>query len=143
MPADMLINSYTVEQVFLGNKFFETVTYTNGSGGTVTLVPGRLMGQTLADGKWGPQVSTATDGTEIPRALCADNYSVANGATISIVICRRGEVNKNKVTFGGSDAWATAVRTVSTGGGTIESLLVANSGIMLVPTTELSNYDNS
>lgn len=143
MPANMLVNQYSTENLFLGEKFIEYVTLTNGSGSTMTLVPGRLMGQVLADGKWLPQVSSATDGSELPRAVCADSYSIANGATATIAICRKGEINENKVTFGGSDTWATAVRTVSTGGGTVRSLLIANSGLMLVGTTELSGQDNS
>lgn len=50
-------------------------------------------------------------------------------------------MNKNKITLGSGDTWSTAIRTVSTGGKTIESALIANTGIMLVESTELTIAD--
>lgn len=142
MPANILSNNYTVENVFLGKKFFVDKTYTNSTGSTVTLVPGQVMGTVLATGKVLPQVSTSTDGSEFPSCICADNYSVPDGTTITISVAIRGEVNQNKLTLGGTDTLDTPVRTTSTGGGTIYDLILRNTEIILVPTTELSNYDN-
>jgi hypothetical protein len=142
MPANMLKNNYSTENVFLGEKYFEYKQYTNSSGSTVDLVAGQLMGEILATGKWAPCIAASTDGSEMPRGLCGDNYSVANGQTVTIAILTGGEVNKNKVTLNSTDTWATVVRTVTTGGGTLESLLRANTRITLTESTELSNHDN-
>jgi hypothetical protein len=142
--ANPYINNYTTEQFLLGgNIFFKDGEYTNSTGSTVALVAGQSMGQVLATGKWLPQIAASTDGSEMPRALCGADYSVANGETITLALLVSGQVNKNKVTLNSTDTWDTVVRTVSTGGGTIESLLIANTDILLVPSTELSNYDNS
>lgn len=138
----MLINNANVENLVLRNPFITTGTYTNSTGSTVALTAGRVMGQILTGGKWAPQVSGSTDGSEQPRAVLADSYSVANGATVTINLLTRGELNKNVVTLDAGDTWASVVRTVTTGGGSIEALLIANTGIILQATTELSGTDN-
>ncbi len=140
MPATQLATSYDNSQVFLGKNHFDTASYTNSSGGAVVLTEGRLMGRVLADNKVQPQVSSATDGSEFPRMICADNVTVADGATVTLNICTKGRINQNKITFGGADTLATAIRLVATGGMTIKDCLNAMS-FELEPTTELSRVD--
>lgn len=143
MPANILSNNYSTQQIFLGKKYIEYETITNSTGSTMTLSAGRLMGQILASGKWLAQVSTATDGSEFPRGILYEDQSIADGATVSVPILKGGDVNENGVILGGSDTWATAIRTVSTGGATVRAAFLANCpDIKLFPSTELSNYDN-
>jgi hypothetical protein len=138
----ILITNYSVEQVFLGKNFYETATYTNASGSPVTLTIGRTMGRVLATNLVAPQISGSTDGSEMPIGVMAQTYTVAAGATVNVQIVTGGDVNENAVLLDAGDTFATAVRTVSTGGGTIRDLIGRNTTINMYPTTELSNYDN-
>lgn len=141
MPATVLNTNYAIEHVFLGCNHYEKRTYTNSSGSSKTLVPGLLMGEVLATGKVLPHISSATDGSEMPTGFCAGTYTVADGATVTIDIVTKGEVNQNAITLGSGDTLTTAVRTVSTGGGTIRSLIERNTHCVLIPSTELSRVD--
>lgn len=143
MPATILTNDFSVAQLFLGGQQFKNGTYTNGSGSTVTLVAGQLFGRILATDLVAPCIAASTDGSEMPRYLLADAYSVPAGESVTVSLCWAGNVNKNMVTLNSTDTWATTVRTVSTGGGKLEDLFVANTDINLIASTELTNYDNS
>lgn len=143
MPADILINNYSTENVFLGGLYMEPATYTNSTGSTVTINKGRLMGRILATDKVLPQASASTDGSEMPIGFAGDDYSVADGTTITMWIVTKGKVNENKIGLASGDTLSTAVRSVSTGGGTIRDLIQRNTLCLIVPATELSNYDNN
>jgi hypothetical protein len=130
---------YSTEQVFLGRKNFIPRTFTNASGGTIVLVPGQLMGAVTTTGKVAICKSGSSDGSQSPRFLCADNYSIPDGETATIYVANSGDVNQNAVTFDGTDTWTTVVSTL----GTMYDLLTQNAANMILyPVTELSNYDN-
>lgn len=141
MAAGVSTTNFNTQQIFLGSNIFESGTYTNSSGSTVTIAAGTLIGQVLATGKLKPHISSATDGSEMPVGFAAETYTVADGADAVINICVAGDVNKNAVTLGSGDTWSTAVRTVSTGGGTIEALVRRNTTCTLYASTELSAQD--
>lgn len=141
MPANQLVTNYNTQQIFLCNNFFQDKTYTNSTGSTVTLLPGTLLGTVLATNKLLPNISSATDGSEMPMGICADTYVVANGDSAVVTFCTGGDVNENAVVLGSGDTYATVVRTASTGGGTIRDLIGRNTTIQLVASTELSVVD--
>jgi hypothetical protein len=141
MPQQQLTTNYDISQIFLNGNFYKYKTYTNSTGSTVTINPGRLLGTVLASDKVLPQISTAVDGSEMPVGVAAAQYVVLDGASATVCYCISGEINQSKIIFGGSEGLATVVRTVSTGGGTIGDLIVRNTDIKLVPTTELTITD--
>ena len=141
VTVNPLSTNYDVSQVFLGRNRYKNYTYTNSTGSTVTLVPGTLLGLILATNLLLPHISSATDGSEQPIGVCADTYVVPTGTSVLVTLCNRGEVNQNKVVLGAGDTMATVVRTVSTGGGTIEQLILKNTDIELVPSIELTIQD--
>lgn len=142
MPAQVLKNNYNVQQTFIGCNEYKEGTYTNSTGSTVVIPMGTVIGRVLATQLLLPQVSTATDGSEMPRGVVGEDYSIANGASQVITYCYAGDINQNALILGGSDTLDTVVRTVTTGGGTVGDLLQANTDIKLYPSLELSNYDN-
>ena len=142
MATGMLSNNYSWQQIFLKNNLFKDYSYTNSTGSTVTITIGTLMGTILATGKTAPQASGSTDGSEMPRGIAGQTFTVTNGATVTIPVCYAGDVNQNALILNGSDTLSTAVRTVSTGGGTIGDLITQNTTINLYPSIELSGYDN-
>ena len=138
--------NYDIASVFPGPQpFIQEKVWTNTSGSEVTVYPGRLFGQIAATGLMLPNISSATDGSEMPYGVLAgiEPITLANGATATVPIAIRGEVNQNKLTLGSGDTLATLVRTVSTGGGTLGALIIRDTQIVIVPTTNLTGYDNS
>ena len=144
MPASLLIQNYVApNNLFLRNCFYDTATYTNSTGSSVTLAEGTLLGRVQSSNKVLPCASAATDGSQQPMGILVGSYTVANTASATVTFCNRGEINKSAVVLNGSDTWATAVGSATTGAGsTLQDLLIKNTGISLVNNTELANYDN-
>jgi hypothetical protein len=143
------INNYDTTKLFLGRNKYKTATYTNNTGDTVTLSAGRLMGRIISSAKVAPQTGTATDGSEIPRFVLADTYTVANGASQTVTLCYAGMVASGELIFNGSDSLTTPLDEYMTSPttdydriGILEDLLIANSHIELIAGTELTANDN-
>lgn len=149
LTGGMLITQFDYSKLFIWNPKTRTGTYTNGTGGTVDLLKGRIFGRIAANNRVTPQVSTAIDGSQVPRFILANDYlQVANGATITVTFAISGEIAREGVIFGGSDTYATvitlndsAVTPNTTAIGTIEDLLW-NAGLQTVATTENTYPDN-
>lgn len=143
MPATPSTTNFDITQIFLGDNFYIDATYTNSSGSSKTIAPGTLLGRILATNKVLPNLSSATDGSEFPMGIAADNASVvvADGDSVTLNVCIKGMVNKTALTLGSGDTWSTVIRTVSTGGKTIEDALIANTGIQLMASTDVTITD--
>lgn len=141
MPGTVVTTNYNIAQIFLGENFYEDFTYSNSTGSPVTILSGTIVGQILATSKILPNLSSSTDGSEKPCAIYADgDIIIPDGTTKILTCCIKGRVNLNKVTFGAGDTINTAVRTTTTGGGTIGSFINAL-GIQLVASQELTITD--
>lgn len=134
----MLITNFDVSKIFIWNNRYNKATYTNSTGSSVTLVKGTLLGRITSSGKVVPHTSAATDGSQNPLGILADDYTVANGASVDVTYCDGGDVAKDKVILGSGDTMTTAVGTL----GTIADLIGRNTTIKLVDSTELTGYDN-
>jgi len=143
MPATQLVTNYDVSQIFLGDNEYDDKTYTNSTGSPVTIVRGTLMGEVESSAKLLPTDSGSSDGSQYPMAIYADDtVTIANGASALLTYCFKGRVNQNKIVFqNGTDTLTTAVGAEGTGGGTMKSVLIRNTHISLVPTTELTVQD--
>jgi len=142
MAYGILVSNYNPEQLFIGNNLFEAATYTNSTGSSVTIPMGRIMGRVLATNLVLPQIASATDGSEQPIGILQNAVTVADGESIEVFICNAGDINQNAVIFNTGETLATAIRTVSTGGGTLGDLIKRNTTLNLYPTLQLSGYDN-
>lgn len=142
MATGINITNQNTQNLLLGGNRFDNGTYTNGSGSERTLAVGTLVGRVLATNKIAPCVSSNTDGSEMPIGVVVEAVTVADGASAVVTFCNYGMINELAVVLGGSDTMSTAVRTVSTGGGTIRDLIVRNTGLKLQESVEMSGYDN-
>lgn len=105
------------------------------------------MGRVFATNKAYPQVSSATDGSQLPFAVLKGDYTVANGASATVWLCVKGRVDKNKITLGGADTLATALTVTDSATntvpqGTIEDVLRSRGNIYLIDSAQLTNQDN-
>jgi hypothetical protein len=125
-------------KIFIWNNRYDSADYTNGGGSPVTLAAGTLLGRISATGKVIPLASAAADGSQFPLGILADDYTVAAGATVKVYYGMAGDVAEEKVILAGSDTLETVVS-----GQRMRDRITSYTGIKLVKSTDLTNYDNS
>lgn len=140
----MLITNFDFSRIFVWDNRYITATYTDSGSGS-TLVAGTIMGRVSATGKVKPCVSTATDGSQIPRFVLANNYTVTAAADETVTLCFYGGVATNTLTFGGSPL-DTVTTTIKLNDGTTvigiyQDVLAAN-GIFMEGGIENTYFDN-
>ena len=147
--AGMLVTQFDYSKLFIWGNRFKTASYTNGTGGTVVLAKGTVLGRVYSSNKVAANLSTATDGSQVPMGVLQNEYSVLSGATVTVSYCIAGDVAREGLILGGSDTLATVIlannssaAATTTQLGTIEDILI-RSGIITVATTENTRADNA
>lgn len=125
-------------QIFIWGNWSQDNSFVNNSGyNPMTLVAGTVMGRIFSTKALVPCNSTSTDGSQWPVGILADNMTVDAGDTVECSIYISGNVAKEKVVF-----WNN-VDTLNTGFSNRTYLdLIHQTGLRLIPTTEMTNYDN-
>lgn len=137
--ANPQINNYDLTKIFVGNNRFMSGTYTNPSSGEVTLAKGTVMGRIASTGKLIPLTSNASDGSQFPVGVLADDYVVDYTESATITICISGDVVVTKLVFGnGTDT----INTVVSSQRLIDRIQGQSAGIILVGSTQLTGIDN-
>lgn len=132
------ITNYDVSKIFLWNNRYENGEFTNSLYDDVTLRAGRLMGRVASSGKLKEHNSSATDGSQFPIGILANDHLVEAGDTVTVSICIAGDVAEEKVILYGSDTMATPISSRE-----IRDRIASDTaGIVLRSTTELTGYDN-
>lgn len=134
----MLNTNYDVSKIFIWNNRYNRASYTNSGEDPVTLPKGTVLGRVTTGGKVKPFTSGASDGSQQPVGILADDYIVAPSATVIIMFCDGGDVAEEKLIFQGGDSLTTVV----TGQGIVRDLIGKNTTIKLVAGTELTGFDN-
>jgi hypothetical protein len=127
-----------LRKIFIGNNKYDTASLTNGTGSAITYAQGTVMGRIASTNLIVPMTSAASDGSQIPVGILADNYTVAAGATQVMTYCVSGDVVSALVVLSGSDAMTTVV-SGQTIYDRIGSFCV---GIKLQKSTSQTTFDN-
>lgn len=136
--GNQMITNYDNRKVFVWNPRSESASYNNSGYDDVTLTAGTLMGRVASTNKIVPLTSGASDGSQFPVGLIAETTTIASGDTVDIDIIVSGDVNKNMITFQGSDTLTTVIS-----GRTLGDRIGADTvGIKLVDGIEMSANDN-
>lgn len=138
ITRNQIYTDYNFEKAFIFDNEFIRGQYTNSTGSEVTLSIGRVMGRISASGLFLPLVSTASDGSQFPVGILAENVTVANNATVNINICVKGDVNQNVLSFASSET----LDTVISGRRLRDRIAADTQGIRIVPTVENTRFDN-
>lgn len=137
--ANPLIANYDTSKIFVRDNQFQTGTYTNPEGDDVTLLKGTVMGRIASTNKLLPLESTASDGSQFPIGILADNYTVGYTESATLTFCKAGDVVESKIIFAnGTDTVNTVVSTRTLG----DRIQGDSLGINLVGGDQLTNYDN-
>jgi hypothetical protein len=93
-PDNLIAGDYPIKA--------EEITLVSGQ----NLVRGALLGQITTGGKYALSLSTASDGSQTPCAILADTTDASLGDIVCVAY-RKGEFNKNAMTFGAAHTFAT------------------------------------
>jgi hypothetical protein len=135
---NMLITNYDTTKFVLKDGNYNNATYTNSTGGPITILVGTLLGRVHATNKVLPLKSAATDGSQFPVGISTQEIIVANTESATIEFVVGGEVEGTLLVFDGTDDLETVV-SARTLGDRIKSDTL---GILLVDSDELSALDN-
>jgi hypothetical protein len=73
-----------------------------GSGGAGVMVPGTVLGQVTATGKYLPASPQASDGSQVAVAVLFDDVDATNGDVVAAVIARDAEVRAEDLVYDSS-----------------------------------------
>ncbi len=137
--ANPQINNYDTSKIFVFDNRFETATYTNPEGDDVTLLKGTVMGRIAASNKILPLESNASDGSQYPIGILADDYEVGYTESATLTFCKSGDVVESKIIFyNGTDTVNTVVSSRTLG----DRIQGDSLGINLVGGDQLTAQDN-
>jgi len=132
-----IVNTNTAK-VFLRNNRFTNYPYNNSAYDDVTLYAGTVMGTVAATGYIKPLASGASDGSQFPTGILAEDCIVDGGGLVTLSICVEGDVATDQLRFNGTDNLETTISSRRLrdriGSDTV--------GIKLVTNDELTGYDN-
>lgn len=129
-------------KIFIGCNRYQDFPYakTNSTYDDITIPAGTVMGRIGSSLKVVPLTSAASDGSQHPVGILAEDITILAGEsyTKDVTLCVYGDVNESKVVLQGSDTLDTLISSR-----TIHDLIGAETvGIKLVTTTENTSFDN-
>ncbi|TKI02889.1 head decoration protein [Martelella alba] len=98
-------DTFIPDQLVSGPLQLVTDTVTILTGATARYVRGTVLGVVTASGKYTLCVATATDGSQTPAAILADDVD-ATAADVTGGVYLMGEFNQNRLTF--DTSWTAA-----------------------------------
>jgi len=135
------INTDT-SKIFVFNNRYENSTYdkTNSTYDDIVIPAGTLMGRIASSQKVIPLASGASDGSQFPIGVLAEDITIPASSSVSksVSICVAGDVVQTKIELDGSDTLATVISDRSI----FDRIQADTVGIKLVSSTEMTDFDN-
>lgn len=128
-----------ISKIFIWNPRTILADYENTTGSDVVLKAGRLMGRISATGFLLELVSGAVDDSNIPLGFLIRDITIPTATTPTLTIVVSGDVAEELVILDAGDT----LETVISGRRLRDRILADTQGILLVPSTDLTNFDNS
>ena len=130
--------NYDLSKIFIWDNRYSKANYTNSGYDSVDLAAGTLMGRISATQEIIPLASGASDGSQYPVGILAQDATVEAGDTVELAFCNYGDVVEGKVILDGSDTLDTVIE-----GRSIRDRIAGDTvGVRLVPSTEMTGEDN-
>jgi len=126
-----------LSKIFLWNRRSAKGNIANATGAPVTVLEGTVMGRIGATDKLTPFTSAAVDGSQHPIGVLCETYVVPANSNIDVYICDGGDVAAEKLLFQGADTLETVISARR-----VKDLIVLNTDLKLVYSTEMTAYDN-
>ncbi len=127
-----------VSKIFVLNNRYRNDNYINNSSyDPITIPAGTLMGRVHASGKLAPLNTAASDGSQFPVGVLAQDLIIDAGDTVLASICDQGDVEESKIIFYTPNQGLETVVSSRRMRDHVEA-----QGIKLVTSTEMTGYDN-
>jgi hypothetical protein len=141
--SNQLFTNYSTAKTFVfDNRYSKgTFEYTNNDVTTVTFPVGTVLGRISATQVIVPLASGASDGSQYPVGILAEEISVEYGESYSeeAAFCTYGDVVESQLSFDGSDDLDTVIS-----GRSLRDRIAADTvGIRLIASTDLTGTDNA
>ena len=133
----MLTTEVNYSVLAIWNPRTQTGTY-NGAAATIQL--GTLLGRITATGYIVPQVSTATDGSQVPIGVMTQTTTFAASTATDFTFYIKGDMNFSQIIFGGSDTLATEITVGGDAMGTINDIITGK-GLLPIPSEQATFTD--
>jgi hypothetical protein len=137
---NQITTDYDLSKIFVFENRYENDSYVNNSNySPLTLLAGTVMGRVANTGAVVPFYASANDGSQFPIGVLAqDLIAIPGGSSKQCSLCVSGDVVQNKLIFFYADTLDTVVQ-----GRRVRDRIGADSvGLKLVPSTEMTDYDN-
>jgi len=140
--ANQLFANTDLTKIFVWNNRYINALFedTNATYDDVTIPAGTLMGRIGASQLVVPLASGASDGSQFPLGILAEDIVVLASSSYSknVAICVEGDVDESKVVLDGSDTLDTLISSRS-----IRDRIGSDTvGVNLVLADQLTGYDN-
>lgn len=132
------LNQYDTSIIFLRDNKYTTEPYNNTGYAAVTLTAGTVVGRIAATNYIVPVNAGASDGSQFPIGLIAQNVTVAASSSKNVPICTEGEVAEEKINFDDVDDTLDTIVSDIRYKDRLKGI-----GIVPIAGTELSAYDNA
>lgn len=140
--SQLFINTNT-SKIFLGGQYTRQEGYINNSGYNPVFLPaGTVMARIASSGVVAPFDAAAIDGTQIVLGILTEDVTLAAGSSVTASITVAGRVAQEQVSLFKSTSGQTLESVVS-GRRVKDKIMGETVGILLVVSTELTDYDNS
>jgi len=138
--GQQLTTDYDNSKIFIWNNRTIDALYNNSVYSDVTLYSGTLMGRVTSTGFVKPLVSSASDGSQVPIGILNETRTFGPGFLGNVSLVISGQVVEPKVILATGDTLDTTVASA----GESQRLRdrIAYMGIILVPSTEITEFDN-
>ena len=133
----MLTTEVNYSVLAIWNPRTQTGTY-NGEAATITF--GRLLGRITATKLIVPQVSSATDGSQVPIGVMTQTTTFALNTATDFTFYVKGDMNFSQIIFGGSDTLATDITVGGDSVGTINDIITGK-GLLPIPSEQATFTD--
>ena len=127
-----------VSRIFVGRNRYTKARYNNSAYGSVELLAGTVMGRVKVTGWIKPHTSGASDGSEYPIGVLAEDITVAGGGLVDLFICTEGDVVADKLIF--TTSTDNIDKTV--GDRRVRDWFQVGGIKLITENSELSAYDN-
>lgn len=126
-------------KIFVWNNRYDSARFTNDTDDDVNLVAGTLLGKISATQDVVPLVASATDGSQFPVGILAEDAVILANTSAQLSYCVAGDVVEGKVILATGNTMSTVISGRSIhdriGGDTV--------GVKLVGGIENTDFDNS
>jgi hypothetical protein len=136
--SNFQITNYDTTKIFIKNNEWEQGTFVNSTYDDIVLPAGTVLGRVAASNEIVVLNAAASDGSQFPVGILANNQTIIAGESKTLTYCIAGHVVEDLISLPSGVTLNTVVssRTVR------DRIKADTAGIVLVERTELTDFDN-